>query len=471
MVRSAYQSHLKRFTSDIGTLRACGASRRQISALFAAELAAVFLLAAACTVVISVVSLKALFTAFLEIRHDSLAWLIFHVEPMNILLHLAVFFVTLGLSLGMTLHRYSREPARALLNDVENMPKVKRGRKPIRRRFTPAETLCGLWRSRTNRSLRSCLAVSVPVMAVFLLLFNILTVALQVTGAEEEWELKVSRSSYDGEGFSAEDMAYVSSLVGVKQTRPVYEPDDYILLPESPEEVETPLRIRPYSGLGAVSQMLSKYEIAVSRKAERGVGDVLRLCRSEAYCDGNGGIKQPAPEDVTALTDTKPSGWALDIYVSDELYADIIASEPATGIEIALTDPAMNAQVETALRAHFAGAEYAVTNRQSGSDFLREMSSGVYLLLGYIFAALFLFILLILYVRLCDYIEGSRPLIRTLHRLGASKRTLYRSYIRQDGSSAVAAVTAPFLISLPLTVLLCVWQKAPLHLDGGTLTV
>ena len=476
VVRSAYRSHLKRFSYDVGTLRACGAGRRQISALFAAELAAVFLLAAACAVVISVVSLKALFTAFLEIRHDSLAWLIFHVEPMNILLHLAVFFVTLGLSLGMTLHRYSREPARMLLNDAENAPKVKRGRKPLRRRFTPAATLCGLWRSRTNRSLRSCLAVSVPVMAVFLLLFNILTVALQVTGAEDEWGLKVSRSFHDGEGFSTEDIAYVSSLVGVKQTRPVYEPDGYILLPESPEEVETPLRIRPYSGLGAASQTLSKYEIAVSRKAERGVGDVLRLCRSEAYYDVNGGIKQPAPEDVTALTvaaltDTKPSGWALDIYVSDELYADIIASEPATGIEIALTDPAMNAQVEAALRTHFAGAEYAVTNRQSGADFLREMSSGVYLLLGYVFAALFLFILLILYVRLCDYIEGSRPLIRTLHRLGASKRTLYRSYIRQDGISAAAAVAAPFLISLPLTALLCVWQKAPLHLDGGMVAV
>ena len=143
--------------------------------------------------------------------------------------------------------------------------------------------------------------------------------------------------------------------------------------------------------------------------------------------------------------------------MSDELYADIIASEPAIGIEIALTDPAMNAQVETALRARFAGAEYAVTNRQSGADFLREMSSGVYLLLGYIFAALFLLILLILYVRLCDYIEGSRPLIRSL--------------IRQDGISAAAAVAAPFLISLPLTALLCVWQKAPLHLDGRMLAV
>lgn len=474
VLRSAYRSHLKRFSSDVGTLRACGASRRQISALFAAELAAVFLLAAACAVVISVVSLKALFTAFLEIRHDSLAWLTFHVEPGNILLHLAVFFVTLGLSLGMTLHRYSRDPARMLLNDTENAPKVKRGRKPIRRRFTPAATLCGLWRSRTNRSFRSCLAVSVPIMAVFLILFNILTVALQVTGAAEEWGLRISRSAYDGEGFSAEDAAYIFSLEGVKQTRPVYEPLGYVLLPESPDEAWKTPRIRPYSGLGAAEQSLSRYEIAVSRKAECSVGDVLRLCRSEAYFDADGFAAQPVPEDVTALTvaaltNAESSGWALDIYVSDELYADIIASEPVIGIEIALTDPAMNAQVETALRARFAGAEYAVTNRQSGADFLREMSSGVYLLLGYIFAALFLFILLILYVRLCDYIEGSRPLIRSLHRLGASKWTLYRSYIRQDGISAAAAVTAPFLISLPLTALLCVWQKAPLHLDGGML--
>ena len=476
VVRSAYQSHLKRFSSDIGTLRACGASRRQIRILFAVELAAVFLLAASCAVLISTLSLKALFTAFLEIRHDSLDWLIFHVEPINILLHLAVFFVTLGLSLGMTLHRYSREPARALLNDAENLPKVKRGRKPIRRRFTPAATLCGLWRSRTNRSLRSCLAVSVPVMAVFLLLFNILTVALQVTGAAEEWGLRISRSAYDGEGFSAEDAAYISSLEGVKQTRPVYEPLGYVLLPESPDEAWKTPRIRPYSGLGAAEQSLSRYEIAVSRKAECGVGDVLRLCRSEAYFDADGFAVQPAPEDVTALTvaaltNAEPSKWALDIYVSDELYAEIIASEPATGVEIALTDPAMNAQVEAALRARFTGAEYAITNRQSGADFLREMSSGVYLLLGYIFAALFLFILLILYVRLCDYIEGSRPLIRSLHRLGASKRTLYRSYIRQDGISAAAAIAAPFLISLPLTALLCAWQKAPLRLSGGTLAV
>ena len=476
VVRSAYQSHLKQFSSDVGTLLACGASRRQVSALFAAELAAVFLVAAACAVGISVVSLKALFTAFLEIRHRSLAWLIFHVEPMNILLHLGVFFVTLGLSLGMALHRYRREPVGALLNGKENAQKSGRRRKPLRRRSTPAATLCGLWRSRTNRSFRSCLAVSLPVMAVFLLLFHILTLALQVTGAEEEWGLRVSHSVYDGEGFSAEDMAYVSSLEGVERIRPLYEPRGYILLPESPDETEKPLQIRPYSSLDTAAQTLSKYEIAVGRKSGCRLGDVLRLCRSEAYYDINGCIRQPAPEEVTVLTvaalaDTKPSGWALDIYVSDELYADIIASVPATGIEIALLDPAMNGQVEAALQARFAGAEYAITNRQSGADFLREMSSGVYLLLGYIFAALFLLILLILYVRLWGYIWDSRPVIRSLHRLGASKRTLYRSYTRQAGISAAIAVTVPFLIALPLTALLCLWQKVPLHIDGGMVAV
>lgn len=471
VLRSAYQNHLRLFSADVGALRACGAGRRQICIIFAVELAAVFLLAALCAVLLSIISLKPLFTAFLEIRHDSLDWLIFHVEPLNILLHLLVFFVALALSLGISLHSYSRKSARVLLNDTESEKALRRARKPLLRRSSPAATLCALWHSRTNRSFRSCLRVSVPVMAVFLLLFNILTLAVQVTGAEEEWGLRISRSAYDGNGFSAEDTAYISSLEGVKQTRLVYEPRDYILLPDSLAELASTLRIRQYSSLDAAAQSLSKYEVAVSRKGEQRLGDVLRICRVEKYYNADGFATEPAPEDVTTLTvtalaDTEPFGSSGDIYVSDELYADIIATEPLTGIEIALTEPAMNAQVEEALLARFTGAEYQLTNRQSGADFLREMSSGVYLLLAYIFSALFLFILLIIYVRLCDYIEGSRPLIRSLHRLGASKRTLYLSYIRQAGVSAAIAVAAPFLISLPLTALLCAWQNAPLHIDG-----
>ena len=252
-----YQSHLKRFSSDIGTLRACGASRHQISALFAVELAAVFLLAAACAVVISILLLKTLFTAFLEIRHDSLAWLIFHVEPMNILLHLAVFFVTLGLSLGMTLHRYSREPVRVLLNDTEKYAEGQAQTKAPQTAFHPG-----------GNPLRSVAQPHEPQPPFLSCRFRSRHGSFSASvqhphcclaghGRGGGMGLKVSHSSHDGEGFSAEDMAYVSSLAGVKQTRPVYEPDDYILLPESPEEVETPLRIRPYSGLGAAAQTLS----------------------------------------------------------------------------------------------------------------------------------------------------------------------------------------------------------------------
>ena len=478
VVHSAYQSYLKQFSADVGTLRACGAGRRQIAVLFIAEFLAVFLLSAGCAVLISIVSLKALFTAFLEIRHESLAWLIFHAEPLNILLHLAVFFLALALSLGVTIRKFSREPAWALLSGAENAKKGKHKRKPLRLLSTPAATLCSLWRGRTNRSFRSCLAVSVPVMAVFLLLFNILTIALQVTGAEEEWGLRVSVSFIEERGFSAEDLSYVAALEGVKQTRSVYDPEGYVLLSEAPDVVGQPLRIRPYSGIENAKGLLSKYEVAVSRKSESGygIGDVLRICHSEKCYEPDGTVKQPDSADVTSLTvavltDAKPSGWAPDIYVSDELYAEITASEPVKAIEIALTESSMNAQVEAALKMRFTGAEYAVANRQSGAEFLREMSSSVYLLLGYIFAALFLFILIIIYVRLCDYIETCRGIIRSLHILGAPRRMLYISYVRQDAVSAVMAVTAPFLICMPLTALLCAWQKARFTLDGGMLAV
>lgn len=175
------------------------------------------------------------------------------------------------------------------------------------------------------------------------------------------------------------------------------------------------LRIRQYSSLDAAAQSLSKYEVAVSRKGEQRLGDVLRICRVEKYYNADGFATEPAPEDVTTLTvtalaDTEPFGSSVDIYVSDELYADIIATEPLTGIEIALTEPAMNAQVEEALLARFTGAEYQLTNRQSGADFfagnvLRRVSpAGIYLL-----GALSLYPADHL-CPLCDYIEGSRRL-------------------------------------------------------------
>ena len=101
----------------------------------------------------------------------------------------------------MTLHRYSRASLRGRCCMIWKMSIRSSADESPPAAFHPGGNPLRLWRSRTNRSLRSCLAVSVPVMAVFLPLFNILTVALQVTGAEEEWGLKVSRSSHDGEGF------------------------------------------------------------------------------------------------------------------------------------------------------------------------------------------------------------------------------------------------------------------------------
>lgn len=371
VIRSSYKSHLRHFSEDVGTLFSCGANRQQIARLFAVEFLILFVLASAISTILSVITLRALFTAFLEIRHDALSWLIFHVEPINILIHFIIYLAVLGTVLWFTLRKFNRESTWALLNDSENTVAAKRDKKKLKLSGTQTTSLCSLWQRRTGEGLRDCLKVSISMMILFLLLFNILKLALNVAGADEKWGLRLSNDRYTNE-LTAEDMAYISSLEGVKEILPVYEFID----------------------------------------TETGRNEFL------------------------------------------------------TAIEISLTSPSLNGAVESSLKAHFNSGEFSVLNRQSGADYFKEMTTGVYLLLGYIFVALFLFVVIIICVKLYEYIGNSRNTIRSLHVLGASQKVLRMSYIRQTAISAGMAVLVPFLICLPITVLICVSQGVRFSFDG-----
>ena len=481
IVQSAYKSHLNRFAADIGTLASCGANRRQIGAIFVIEFLAAFFLSALGAVGISVTVMKALLGAFLEIKEGSgLAWLIFYVNPASILLHLLLFFLTLGIVLGHTLWKNSRKSAWTMLRSEEDVQRVKRGGKPLRVGNTPVNSLCRLWRSRTNGSFRSCLAVSIPIMVIFLFLFNYLMLGLKVTGTAEEWALRISKEAVPFGGFTPEDIDYVSALDGVERVQPLYEirPDKYMAIPLEEWAPGKSVRIRQYSSLAAAAgQTLSKYEIAVGRDPEFAAysdGDTLRMCLSDDY---DAALPEPLSKDavtelkIAAVVDAESVDWALDIYLSDELYHEIISAEPVNILDIALKDPSLSRQAEDALRMRFSGAEYEIKNRQSSADFMRQAYSGIFLLLLYIFCVLFLFALTILCIKLCDYIENCRKTIRSLYVIGAPRRVLYRSYIRQAAVSTVIAAAAPFFLCLPLSAAVANSLKAPMVLDGMVLTV
>ncbi len=232
VAQSAYKSHLRRFSPEVGTLISCGADQRKIRLIFTVEFITVFFLASLSSILISIGVMKLLFLS-LEIKNVSgLAWVIYHVNPVNILLHLLVYFVSSAVILGYSLWRYSKDSTWTLLHNDAAVQKPVRY-KQIDIAPPPAAALSRLWCRRTNRSLNTCLLISVPIMTIFLFLFNYSILDIDFITEAPEYELQVSRS----EGvFSEEDIEYVENIPGVLQVQQYQ--NERQVPPELSEDIE-----------------------------------------------------------------------------------------------------------------------------------------------------------------------------------------------------------------------------------------
>ena len=81
------------------------------------------------------------------------------------------------------------------------------------------------------------------------------------------------------------------------------------------------------------------------------------------------------------------------------------------------------------------------------------MSKGIYLMLAFIFSAMFVFAAIIVYMKLRDYIADSEKTLRTLSTLGATEQVVTSSYLRQSAVSATVATLAPAVLSILLLLL------------------
>lgn len=379
VVQSAYKSHLRRFSPEVGTLVSCGASPRQIRTVFIVEYLMVFSLAAISSLLISVGVMKLLFRFFLEIKDVSgLAWLIFHMNPVNTALHLLIYFISSAAVLGTTLWQYGRKSTGTLLHNDTLSCKTVRS-KPITITSPPTVALSRLWRSRTDGSLYNCLLISVPIMTVFLFLFNYQMLGIERATAAPEYELQMVRDVYQFEEISEEDIACVEGLEGVRQVQPQWE------------------------------------------------------------------------------------------YILDE--SGITGSEVVDRLLISLDDPAMHDRIKDVLQERFSGAGCRIVDHQEPVEYMQQISGGIYILMAYVFGILFSFALIILYIKISDYIEGCRNIIRSLYVIGASRQDLYYSYMRQIFPVALIASVIPIVISVILLVLVALSINVPAWINGAAVLV
>lgn len=362
-VGSAYKSHIKRFSSDMGVLRSCGAENWQINTIFISEFILVFALSALSALLISAGVMKLLFISYLEVVDvKGLTWLIFKMNPINTALHIAIFFAILLCVIMRALVKSGKESTvSAMKGDIQSS-EFHGTPKKLKQKASPAKLLSSLWLQRTNKTHRSCLWVAIPVMTLFLFLFGYLSLNIDFLTSAPEYELWISKSAWDFGGFTNEDLDYIRSLPQV-------------------ENIHT---------------------------------------------------SRDLPEEAF---NNDPDGLMINI------------------IKIKLASPELHSETEEVLKQHFPGMEYTFNNFQAVAEEGANMSKGIYLMLIFIFSAMFIFTAIIVYMKLRDYIFDSRKTIRTLSTLGAANKAVTSSFIRQSTFTAAIAIVVPSAASVVLLIL------------------
>lgn len=194
IMKSAYENHLRRFQSDMAIVSSCGADNRQINRLYFAEFAVLFFCAAISAVLIAAGTMKLLFHFYLEVKEgQGIAWLIFKIEPVHTILCIAVFGLILSGTLGHVLKEKKEK------------------------------SLTAIWKQRTNREYRSCIAVAVPVMTIFLFLFGYLSLDIAMMEKPQEYELWIYKQISVYGGFTQGELDFLNRLDNVESTGCVQE--------------------------------------------------------------------------------------------------------------------------------------------------------------------------------------------------------------------------------------------------------
>lgn len=362
VIKSAYQSHLRRFRSDVGVLCSCGADNGQINAIFLVEFVFLFVLSAVSAVILSAVTMKLIFSAYMEISGvEDLAWVIFRMDPRNTALCVIAFGAVLLLVLWSTLQGNSKHSLQSMLReDSQTLQMKKGGRRKLSVRGIPEKTLSCLWKQRIHKVYRSCLFLSISIITIFLFLFGYLSMDIDFMEQPCDYELDIVKDPTLWGGFTQEDIDFVERLQNADHAA----------------------------------------------------------------------FLQEHPADFYAQTG------------EDALYVD--------RIRIKLIDPKLHRQTEEEIRLYFSGSAFEIRDHQDSVEYSYDVAKGIYLMLLFLFCAMGLFMLIILYMKLYEYIDDCQGTIRTLSTIGASKEMIHTSFIRQAVGAALVAVIVPMILSIVL---------------------
>lgn len=121
-------------------------------------------------------------------------------------------------------------------------------------------------------------------------------------------------------------------------------------------------------------------------------------------------------------------------------------------IKIRLKEFDEHSKTKESLASHFSERIYVIDDYQEAADLGYQMTKGIYWLLLFMFSALFLFVMIVVYTKITDYLEDSKETIGICTSLGATEKVLKGSYLRQAGRAAVVGALLPIVLGIAGTV-------------------
>ncbi|MDR0928582.1 MAG: FtsX-like permease family protein [Oscillospiraceae bacterium] len=452
IVASSYLQHIRLFQGDMAALRALGAKKRQINALFYLEFMLLFALAAPAAVALSSGLVYVIFTNFLQVIDVSnLAWQIFHVDMGSVGIHLASFFVLSALAMRYALWRGTVRRKKRL--------------KPRRR---IGSSFQNIYLRRASGGLYSCLLVSIPVVLVLLLLFNYTYRAVVGTGASPEYAIRLFGSTLHHDPFSQEELDYLRSLEGVAATNENRNSQrTYKILDDRAQEYNT-VGLYRYSQLSEAMQQADFSEngrgVAVNKNhayLKYEIGDTIRIVMDE----------QEIELEVMQLLNLAATDFVLPIFLSNAFYDELLGDLPVARVDIKLTDRAAHDGVVQALEARFSPEYYTLIDDLLVYEQAHQMAMGQFLLVCAFGSIMLLLSLFILSAKLHLYIAEQTPNIRTLYQIGAAKARLRMGFLRQTFFTALWGLLPPFALAAAMLLVLADNSGMRLVFDGATLAV
>ncbi len=493
IIQSAYKNHLNKFAPDIGVLVACGAENRQIRKLFLFEFFITFIISALSAVAMSSALMYLLFTNFLQVKNiGNLAWLIFRVDPINVVGHILIFGIFLLLVIILCLNYKLRHASIKLLSSNESGEKVKHYRDKLKIKKNADETLGRLLFQRTKSRFISCLIVSVPITIAVLFIFNYLMINIETVSQSPEYEITISKNTLieSETGISIEDIELVKGMDGIQRVKEEcnISPNKYLIKDgrmDGPSLVENENERYAMTNIYSYNEIkkelikndfnLEKYNIAISKNhkyLKYKVGDKLylylneiglveehddsKLGNSNILHNDNSGklsiVSKPIELTIVQLLDDEWTDRMFSIYFTDELYQELTKGEPVLTLQLKIDNPSESKAIESILISKFIDVEYTITNNQEMFEKNRESVIGVYLMALAIFSIMLSFILVILYVNLADYVESQSKNIHLFYILGATKSDIYNSYMRLPLNVSMFSIGVSFIFGLGLCV-------------------